>query len=197
MHLSSGSIICFLSKLPLLKCWESPISLKNSRMKLVNNECFKPLWMWCQRWNCTTFCPASPNAESSGKALSFPVKNPPTPGPYWEITRMKFASQKLSHLLICAAHPVRPTVHVNVSSGLQAPFISRLCVDAYEASSHGNIVFLKSQQYPAAGDCMDLSFINKQNLTCIWPENRRVMRPALETCRGRSWSWSQSHSWCH
>lgn len=48
-------------------------------------------------------------------------------------------------------------------------------------------MFLKSQQLLAAGDCMNLSFINKQKLTCMWPENLQVMRTTLETCRGRSW----------
>lgn len=33
---------------------------------------------------------------------------------------------------------------------------------------------------------MNLSFINKQKLTCRRPENLRVVRPALETCQGRS-----------
>lgn len=47
-------------------------------------------------------------------------------------------------------------------------------------------MFLKSQQLVAAGDCMKLSFINKQKLTCLWPENLQVMRPTLETCQGRS-----------
>ena len=72
-----------------------------------------------------------------------------------------FASQKLSHLLICAVLPIGPTVHVNVLSGLLGPFINLLCADANEASGHGNPVFLKNQQLLAASDCMNLSFIKK------------------------------------
>lgn len=43
---------------------------------------------------------------------------------------------------------------------------------------------------------MNLSFINKQKLACMWPENLRVMRPALENMPRQELE-NQSHSWCH
>lgn len=94
--------------------------------------------------------------------------------------------QSLSHLLIRAGPPVGLTVYVNVLSGLSGPFITLLCVDANEASGHGNPAFPKGQQALAAGDCVNLSFINKQKLMCLWPENLQVMRPTLELWQGRS-----------
>lgn len=133
-----------------------------------------------------------PNTDATGEAQSFPVKTPPPP--FCEIVRIRFASRKLSHLLICAAPPVGPTVNVKVLSGLQGPFNTLLCEDASETSSCEN-VFLKSQQILAAGDGMNLSFINKQKLMYMaWEPTsdetriRHMQRQELE---------SQSHSWCH
>lgn len=39
-----AALICFLIKLQHLKRWGWPITLHNSCMKLVNNECFCPSW---------------------------------------------------------------------------------------------------------------------------------------------------------
>lgn len=92
------------------------------------------------------------------------------------------SKQKCCHALICAAVPIGPTVCVNVLSALLGPFIFLLCVDANEASGHGNPMFLKSQHLFAVGDCTNLCFINRQKL----PESLQVIRPSLEICRGRS-----------
>lgn len=91
-----------------------------------------------------------------------------------------------SFFFICAGPPIRPIVYVNVLSGLSGPFITLLCVDANEASGHGNPVFPKGQQPLAADDFVNLRFINKQKLMCLWPENLKVMRPTLAIWQARS-----------
>lgn len=64
---------------------------------------------------------------------------------------------------MCAAPPVGPSSsRINVLSGLKAPFITWLCVDASEASSHGELEVFKGQKLQANGDCMNLCLSNKE-----------------------------------
>lgn len=125
---------------------------------------------WCQRWNGAAPCPAlhlcKLSIESTGCVL-FLLFFPASIGCPSKPT-------------FCFEPPIIPNVYVNVSSGLSGSFITHLCVDANEASGHWNPVFSKTQQALAAGHCVNLSFINKQKLMCLWPENLRVMRPTLE-----------------
>lgn len=122
---------------------------------LLNNKWSCPSWCNARGWTITTQL-AKYWYHQKGSAFSHEES-------FLRITESS---------LIGTTPPVGPSSSlINVLSSLWGAFITWLCVDASEASSHGRIEVLKGQKLQAAGDWKNLLLSNEIWHACVLRRN--------------------------